>query len=192
MQAQKDDGSDNEKNKNLNTLELNHLSNEERDQLLSLLQDFLPTLAFGPENLGHCTLFPHSIDTGDHKPIRSNPYPRSEAEREEINRQVDEMIEQGVVRASFSPWASPIVLVGKPDGSKRMCVDLRKVNAITKKDVYPMPNIEVILSSLRNCSYFTALDLNSGYWSSPMIVKKRHLSLRTDYKNENVYNGILP
>ena len=81
------------------------------------------------------------------------------------------MIEQGVLRTSFPPWASPIVSLRKPDGSKRMYVDLRKVNAITKKDNdnYPMPNIEVILSSLRNCSCFTALDLYSGYWQ--LIVK---------------------
>lgn len=153
-----------EHNKGLDELKLDHLTTDQQKQVKQLLGEFLPALAFGKENLGKCNLFYHIIDTGDHPPIKSNLYPRSDAERKDINKQIEEMIDQGVVRPSFSPWASPIVLVAKPDGSKRMCVDLRKVNAITKKDVYPLPNVDIILSSLRGSSYFTALDMNSGYW----------------------------
>uniref|UniRef100_A0A158P4K2 RNA-directed DNA polymerase n=1 Tax=Tetranychus urticae TaxID=32264 RepID=A0A158P4K2_TETUR len=148
----------------IETLELSHLENEQAIKIKNMLKKFLPTLAFNKDNLGHCTLFYHSIDTEGHAAIRSHPYPRSEIERKEINKQIEEMMKIGVIRPSASPWASPIVLVNKPDGSKRLCVDLRKVNAITKKDVYPLPNIDIILSSLRGCSYFTAIDLNSGYW----------------------------
>lgn len=61
-----------------------------------------------------------------------------------------------------------MVLLQKSDGSKRMCVNLRKVNAVTKKDVYPLPNIDDLLSALKDASYFTALDLNSGYWQIPV------------------------
>ena len=71
---------------------------------------------------------------------------------------------QGIVRPSRSPWASPIVLVPKKDGSLRFCVDFRKLNSITKKDVYPLPRVEDILDTLGEAKYFTSLDLASGYW----------------------------
>ena len=74
------------------------------------------------------------------------------------------MQKQGVVIHSRSPWASPIVLVPKKDGSLRLCVDFRRLNALTKKDVYPLPRVEDILDTLGDAKCFTSLDLASGYW----------------------------
>jgi len=74
------------------------------------------------------------------------------------------MKEQGVVQPSSSPWASTIVLVPKKDGSHRFCVDYHRINAITRKDVYPLPRIEDILSALGEAKYFSTLNLASGYW----------------------------
>ena len=74
------------------------------------------------------------------------------------------MLEQGVVTPLHSPWASPIVLVAKKDGSTRFCVDYRKFNAITKMDVHPLPQIDDSLDQLAGSSYFSTLDLASGYW----------------------------
>ena len=73
------------------------------------------------------------------------------------------MMEQGIIRPSSSPWASPIVLVKKKNGKMRFCVDYRKLNKITKRDAYPLPRIDEILDSLGKAKWFTSLDLASGY-----------------------------
>ena len=74
------------------------------------------------------------------------------------------MLEIGAIRCSNSPWASPVVLVRKKDGSLRFCIDLRKLNALTAKDAYSLPCIEDALDSLNGACIFTSLDLKSGYW----------------------------
>ena len=74
------------------------------------------------------------------------------------------MKQQGIVKPSCSSWASPVVLVPKKDGSTRFCVDYRHLNAVTKKDVYPLPRIVDILDTLGRAKYFTTLDFSAGYW----------------------------
>ena len=74
------------------------------------------------------------------------------------------MLKQGVVQPSSSPWSSPIVMVRKKDGSWRFCTDYRKLNSVTHQDAYPLPRIDATLGSLGGATYFTTLDLASGYW----------------------------
>ena len=78
------------------------------------------------------------------------------------------MIHQGVIRPSESPWASPVTLVPKKDGTLRFCADYRSLNDKTIKDKYPIPNIQHIFDMLGDNSCFTTLDLKSGYWQIPI------------------------
>ena len=78
------------------------------------------------------------------------------------------MLEQKIIEPSSSPWLSPVVLVKKKDGTLRFCIDFRKLNNITKKNVYPIPRINDTLDSLSGSKFFSALDLASGYWQIPM------------------------
>ncbi|GBM00253.1 Transposon Ty3-I Gag-Pol polyprotein [Araneus ventricosus] len=74
------------------------------------------------------------------------------------------MVDNGITEESSGPWATPIVLVKKKDGSTRFCVDYRNLNEITKKDSYPLPRIDDTLDALYGSQWFTLLDLKSGYW----------------------------
>ena len=74
------------------------------------------------------------------------------------------MLANDVIRPNSSPWSSPIIMVRKKDGSWRFCIDYRKLNAVTCCDAYPLPRIDATLDSLAGATYFTTLDLASGFW----------------------------
>ena len=118
--------------------------------------------------LGSPYLVTHTIDTGDAKPIKQ-PVRRLPIHRRAIaDAEVDKMLEQGVIEPSSSPWASPIVLVTKKDGSTRCCVDYRKLNQVTQKVAYPLPRIDESLDTLSGAKWFCTLDAASGYWQVRM------------------------
>ena len=95
--------------------------------------------AFADEQLGKTSLVQHVIDTGDAMPIKQRTYRTSPRCKQEIDCQVDDMLQKGIIRETVSPWSSPVVLVKQKNGSFRFCVDLRKVNAVTRKGNFPMP-----------------------------------------------------
>lgn len=144
------------------------LSAPQRDRLLCLLNRFRNSFDCEQTSLGGSSTVSHNIETGSHSPLRQRPYRVSAAERRIIEEQVDDMLHRGVIRPSNSPWASPVVLVKKKDGSIRFCVDYRRLNKITRKDVYPLPRIDDALDSLQGAEFFSSLDLRSGYWQVPM------------------------
>ena len=120
--------------------------------------------AFSDDQLGRTSLVQHTIDTGDAVPIKQRPYRTTPENKQEIDRQVNDMLERGIIPESVSPWSSPVVIVKKKNGEMRFCIDFRSINKITKKDSFPMPLVAETLDALSGTHYFTTLDLKSGYW----------------------------
>ena len=105
------------------------LNDDEKVKFKNLFNKYRNFFAFPGDQLGRTSLVQHVIDTGDATPIKQRPYRVSPDVKKEIDRQVDEMLEKGIIQESVSPWSSPVVLVKKKDGSFRFCVDFRKVNS---------------------------------------------------------------
>lgn len=122
----------------------------------------------GDYDLGYCDIIPHKIRLKDDKPI-SLPYRRIPPhEVEEVKRELQKMLDRGVIRKSSSCYGSPIVIVRKKNGSIRLCIDYRRVNAKTVPDAFPLPRIEEALEALGNATLFSALDLAHGYFQVAM------------------------
>ena len=136
----------------------------ECELLHSLVMEFSDVFALNSSELGRTSITTHKIDTGDSPPLRQPPRRVPFALRGKVDSLVEDMLEQGVITPSSSPWASPIVLVAKKDGSTRFCVDYRRLNTVTKLDVHPLPRIDDSLDLLAGTRYFSSLDLASGYW----------------------------
>jgi len=121
-------------------------------------------------------LVEHDIDTGDARPINQSPRRPPLAAREAEDEILDEMLTTGVIEPSNSSWASPVCLVKKKDGTFRFCIDYRRVNAVSKKDAYPIPDIQDALDNLRGSRYFATIDLLSGYWQLGMTDRAKERS----------------
>ena len=117
------------------------------------------------ESPGVTDVFKHSIYLKPGTtPIKQRPYPTSPATEKLIQKEIDDMLEKGHIEESESPWSSPIVLVDKKTGDKRLCIDFRKVNDVTIKNAYPAPSISNILNQLKDSYYISTIDLKSGFW----------------------------
>ena len=103
------------------------------------------------------------IDVGDATPIKQPARRVPLKQREEVNVLLEEMSSQGAIKPFQSPWSSPVVLVQKKDGSERFCVDYRKLNEVTKRDCFPLPRVDTMLDAINGSSWFSTLDLKSGY-----------------------------
>lgn len=132
------------------------------DQKLILEQTVTKFPSFEKLGLGCTDLLEHHIDTGDAVPIKCKLYPLSPPRQEEAYREIDRLLNMGVIEESNSPWCSPAVLVKKP-GKVRLCIDSRKLNAVTKKDSYPLPHINGLLSRLKDTFYISGIDLKDAF-----------------------------
>lgn len=115
-----------------------------------------------------CTNADEHVIVTNSEPIKQRYYRVNPVVQKQIDEELDEMLRLGIVEPSNSPWSSPILLVKKKDGKYRFCVDYRKLNAVTIRDSYPLPNINDTLDKLRDARYLSSLDIKSAYWQVPM------------------------
>ncbi|MCO5608638.1 hypothetical protein L7F22_062852 [Adiantum nelumboides] len=136
-------------------LELSNFLNQFQDVFIDDIPGELPPKRGDDDHM--IELIPGS------SPPNKPPYRVSQAQQEEIMRQVNELVEKGMVRPSSSPFCSPILLVQKKDGTYRMCVDYRALNRITIKNRFHVPRVEDLFDKLQGSTYFSRIDLKSSY-----------------------------
>ncbi len=158
------------------TLEDSILNEEERRSLLILLGKNRDIFAKDLSELSTAKVQPHSIDTGNAHPVRQRPYRVNPDKKEEIDRQIKEMVAAKVISPSVSEWQSPVVLVKKKDKSFRFAVDYRKLNAVTRPITYPLPRVDDVFDAIgkAQAKYFSTLDLMSGFWQLPLDPASAH------------------
>lgn len=117
----------------------------------------------------------HSINLRDTKPINIKPYPMSPSKKKLLYEQIQEMLQNGIIESSASPYSFPPVIVEREGKKPRFCIDYRRLNEITENETSTLPKIHDALKDLGNAKIFTLLDLKSGYWQVPM--KEEHKPL---------------
>ena len=137
-------------------------------RLSDMFQRNLSTFALNDLELGRTNIVKHKVDTQGHDPIYQRPRRNTHSSRAIEEEHINKMLTQGAIIPSCSPWSSPVVIVPKKDGSLRFCIDFRRLNAITKKDKYPIPRIDDTLDLLGSAKVMSSLDLQSGYWQIEM------------------------
>lgn len=118
----------------------------------------------------------HVIKLKNPEPVNFSYSPRNPAMLKVMNDELDDMLAKDVVEPASGPWCSPIVIVKRKDGTYRFCIDFRKINGISEKDVYPIPQINPTLDKLHNSKFFTKIDLKNGYWNISLAEESRPIT----------------
>ncbi|PAA46205.1 hypothetical protein BOX15_Mlig001265g10 [Macrostomum lignano] len=140
------------------------LSEEEEADFRELISQHRAVFAKDSKDLGCTTVMKHEIDTGDARPVKEAARRIPPYLRQEVDKELDDLLEAGRISEVQSPWCSPVVCVKKKDGSLRFCCDYRKLNEVTKKDAVPLPRTDDLLESLGDAKIFSTMDMQSGYW----------------------------
>lgn len=155
------------------TLRLEHLNSEEKEHVLSLAHKYADIFRLPQDQLVGTTATAHRIITTDALPVHTKQYRFPPIHKEEINKQVQDLLDNNIIQPSSSPYNSPLWVVPKKEDSKgnkrwRMVIDYRALNEKTIGDAYPLPNITEILDQLGSAKYFSIFDLASGFHQIPM------------------------
>jgi hypothetical protein len=144
------------------------LTADEKNKMVALLVKYYSVFQWEHEPPGRTHVVEHRIETGDARPVVQKQYPIPSIAKSALLEQIKEMLQQGVIRESNSPWRSPVLLIKKKDDQGatkyRFCVDLRKVNAVTIKDSYSLPRIDETVDALCGARWFSTGDVDRAFW----------------------------
>src|SRR6266496_1420239 len=148
----------------------------EEQSIHEMLVKYADIIYIDIKELAKINIIQHTIHLLNSTPIAQGCRLMDQRDQNWFKKELDELLEKGIIRESMSPWATSIVIVSKKDGSRRMCLDFRKTNEVTKKNQYPIPRQTEIFASFRGAGWFTSLDLASGYWQVEMEPKSREVT----------------
>uniref|UniRef100_A0A8P4KCX1 Gypsy retrotransposon integrase-like protein 1 n=1 Tax=Dicentrarchus labrax TaxID=13489 RepID=A0A8P4KCX1_DICLA len=157
----------------LESLDLGNVPETEQAKIRSMLKKHQAVFSAFEGDLGCTNLIEHEIPLLDNVPVRQRFRRIPPSDYDSVKAHINQLLETQVIRESCSPYASPIVLVKKKDGSLRMCVDYRQLNGKTRRDAFPLPRIEESLDALAGARWFSTMDLASGYNQVPVAEKDK-------------------
>jgi len=142
-----------------------------KDKVRALLDEFA---GLWSGKLGELKATTHRIQLQpDARPVYSASYRAGPHRLEEIEKQVKKMLDMGVIEPSDAEWSFPVVVAPKPCGHFRLCVDYRRLNEMSVKDIYPLPRMDDYLDSLGDATVFSTFDCNASYWQIPVAEEDR-------------------
>ena len=157
-------------------IDLGGLSVSEIASVRGMLFGRRTVFSTGDQDIGCASVTEHRIELNDYTPIRQRPRRFPEPVVEAIEEQCRQLQALDIITPSKSAWSSPVVPIRKKDGTMRLCIDYRKVNAVTKPDRFPMPNMTDLVFSLHGMQYFTSLDLVRGYYQIPLAEQSQEIT----------------
>ena len=150
------------------------LTEGEHAKLIKLIGENLDVFAWEDDDLGLCKLMKHRISVIDDSPV-SQPYRRiPPVQLQEVKQHLENLLAKDIITPSESPYAAPIVVVKKKNGDLRLCCDFRGINAVTRRDAYPLPRMEECIDALAGATVFSTLDLAAGYHQTEVHPEDRH------------------
>ncbi len=147
----------------LDSLNWEHLDDEQRSALFEVLHKYNSLFILHSSELGIIKAPPAKITVADPRPVRGPMYRYPEKAKELISELIRDMEENEVIEPSTAAWLSAIVLVNKPDGSKRLCLDYRGVNTHLAQDVYPLPRLQELVKLASGSKYYATIALKEAY-----------------------------
>jgi len=144
------------------------LTLNEKTAMRQLIRRYADIFAHKTEPKGRTHLIEHNIELTENQPIRQRAYKQALIEKEKTRKAINDLLDQGIIQPSCSPWSSPVVLIKKKNGEIRFCVDYRKLNAVTKRDNYPLPRIDDALDRLNGAKFFSSMDCDQAYYQVPV------------------------
>ena len=144
------------------------LSRTERREAIAFVRSYATLFSKDEYDIGRTSVIQHEINTGQARPFKQQMRRQPPAYEPIIEESMDKMTKSGVISPASGPFGSNITMVRKSNGALRFCIDYRQLNAITVKDSYPLPRIDACHDALSGCSYFSTLDMRSGYWQVPL------------------------
>ena len=144
------------------------ISTPVQNSLKLLLEEYDLQFTQDETSIGMTPLTSMSIDTGTADPMSQKPYPIVMKHYDWVKKEIEKLLAAKVICSSHSSWSAPIIVVPKGDGGKCLVIDYRALNKVTRKFTWPMPKVEDIFSKLNGATYFTTLDLCTGYHHIPL------------------------
>lgn len=152
----------------VDSLDLSHIDMPDREQLIRVLKEYRDVFLEKGSPLGCTEQVRHKINCGESPLIAKAPYRVPYHQKGILKDQIEGMLPEGIITPSCSAWSAPVDMVSKKslegESKVRLCIDYRGLNAVTKRDFFPLPNLQETLDQLGQATLFTTLDLASGYW----------------------------